>query len=69
MRNLDSSFYSDEDVGREFLEKYVIIHLNNNYQKVELLSFMSKKLKLLNDDKLNPDNLDSLTMQEILSAG
>lgn len=69
MKQYDSFFYTDAQVGEIFLEKYILIHLDNNIDKINLLSLMTKKLNLLQDEKLTPDNLDSLSMQEILSSG
>lgn len=62
LKNLDHGFYSDREVGELFLKRYVLINLDSNFEKVKFLSLMVKKLTLLNDEKISPDNLDSLTM-------
>lgn len=50
MRNYESGFYSDYQVGEIFLKRYILLHLDDNYEKVKLLCLMSKKLKWLNDE-------------------
>lgn len=60
---------SDEDVGKRFIEDYILIHLNNKQDKLKCFSYMTKKLWKLVQDELEPDNLDSLATQELLSAG
>lgn len=60
---------SDEDVGRKFIDEYVLIHLDNKLDKLKCFSLMTKKLWSLVQDELQPDNLDSLATQEFLSAG
>lgn len=61
--------YSEEDIGRSFLDNYVLIHLRDNWDKVKLFSFMIQKLLKLKNEELEPENLDSLCMQEILTSG
>lgn len=57
------------DVAKQFLDSYILIHLQNNFDKINLLQFMTKKLALLATKKILPENLDSLSMQEILTSG
>lgn len=62
IRNEDTSFVSDVEVGKLFLQKYILIHLTDNWSKIKLFSYMVKKLWKLYNNELLPDNLDSLTM-------
>lgn len=60
---------TDEEVGRRFVEDYVLIHLKSGTEKLRCFALMVKKLWALVQDELEPDNLDSLTTQELLTAG
>ena len=44
----------------EFLQRYILIHLNDPYDKVRLFSLMTRKLVLLKAGLVRPENLDSL---------
>ena len=60
---------TDEEVGRKFIEDYILIHLIKKSDKIKCFAVMVKKLWSLVQDELEPDNLDSLTTQELLTAG
>jgi len=60
---------ADEEVGRRFLEDFILIHLTEKTDKLKCFAGMVKKLWALVQDELEPDNLDSLTTQELLTAG
>lgn len=61
---------TDAEIGQLFLEKYVLMHLNDsNDEKLNLISYMIKKVVDLFYQKIEVDNLDALTMQELLTSG
>jgi len=61
---------SDEEVGKIFLDEYMLIHLKGEArEKLKCLAFMAKKLWKLVQEELEPDNLDALTTQEFLTSG
>lgn len=60
MRNYSPAFYSDTEIGKKFLQRYVLIHLEDNWEKIKLFVFMIKKLWKLQNEEIQPDNLDSM---------
>ncbi|GAU42020.1 hypothetical protein TSUD_90540 [Trifolium subterraneum] len=56
-------------VADAVLNDYILVHLNNNFDKFNLLIFMLQKLFSLIDHTSVPDNPDSLQNQEILLPG
>ncbi|KAK9284078.1 hypothetical protein L1049_012338 [Liquidambar formosana] len=67
MNGLETESYSV--VGETVLRDYIFVHLDNNYDKFNLLIFMVQKLFSLIDQTSAPDNLDSLQNQEVLLPG
>ncbi|KAL4600473.1 hypothetical protein ACB092_11G201100 [Castanea dentata] len=67
MEGLETKSYSD--VADSVLEDYIFVHLDNNYDKFNLLIFMLQKLFSLIDQTSVPDNSDSLQNQEVLLPG
>ena len=63
------SSLSDEDLGKKFLDDFVLINLSEGWEKCSLLGFMVHKLWRLVQDEILPDNLDSLITQELLTSG
>lgn len=60
---------SDIDVGKEFLKRIVLVHLNSNGDKFRMLLFMIRKLYTLVAGGCAPDNPDATQHQEILLGG
>ncbi|KAJ0103281.1 hypothetical protein Patl1_05688 [Pistacia atlantica] len=52
-------------VAETVLRDYIFVHLDDNYDKFNLLIFMLQKLFSLIDQTSVPDNPDSLQNQEI----
>lgn len=66
----DSNIHEDnKDIGNAFLKKVVLVHLDNNRDKFNLLLFMIRKLYILVSGDCAPDNPDSIQFQEILLGG
>jgi DNA-directed RNA polymerase I subunit RPA2 len=51
---------SDVDAGKVLLERYIMVHLQDDGEKFALLIEMISKLYRLADDEIAPDNPDSL---------
>ncbi|WJX93025.1 DNA-directed RNA polymerase I subunit RPA2 [Trifolium repens] len=60
---------SHDIVAEAVLKDYILVHLENNFDKFNLLIFMLQKLFSLIDHTSVPDNPDSLQNQEILLPG
>ncbi|XP_020593048.1 DNA-directed RNA polymerase I subunit 2 isoform X2 [Phalaenopsis equestris] len=60
---------SDTFVGEAVLRGYILVHLNNNHEKFNLLIFMLQKLFALVDQTAAPDNVDALQNMEVLLIG
>ncbi|KAJ3113709.1 hypothetical protein HDU96_003038 [Phlyctochytrium bullatum] len=60
---------TEEEVGREFLDQIVLVHLQNSNDKFDLLIFMIQKLYSLVGGECAVDNPDSPQHQEILIGG
>lgn len=60
---------TNEEVGKYFLKEYVLIHMENNNDKFNMLCIMLEKLYLLAFGEIKPDNLDSPLNHEILLSG
>ncbi|KAA0064805.1 DNA-directed RNA polymerase I subunit 2 [Cucumis melo var. makuwa] len=56
-------------VADAVLKNYIFVHLDNNYDKFNLLIFMAQKLFSLIDQTSVPDNPDSLQNQDVLLPG
>ncbi|XP_073226010.1 DNA-directed RNA polymerase I subunit 2-like isoform X2 [Cicer arietinum] len=56
-------------VADAVLRDYILVHLDNNFDKFNLLIFMLQKLFSLIDQTSVPDNPDSLQNQEVLLPG
>ncbi|XP_024031416.1 DNA-directed RNA polymerase I subunit 2 [Morus notabilis] len=56
-------------VAESVLKDYIFVHLDNNYDKFNLLIFMVQKLFSLIDQTSVPDNPDSLQNHEVLLPG
>ncbi len=56
MRNVlklsDSDELDKEEIGKYFLQRYILIHLENNWDKVNLFKFMVQKLFKLKNGEL-----------------
>ncbi|ODQ66872.1 DNA-directed RNA polymerase I [Nadsonia fulvescens var. elongata DSM 6958] len=60
---------SDIDVGKEVLQRIVLVHLKDNKEKFRTLLFMVRKLYALVAGDCCPDNPDAAQHQEILLGG
>ncbi|XP_015878970.3 DNA-directed RNA polymerase I subunit 2 [Ziziphus jujuba] len=67
MDGLENESYSS--VADAVFKDYIFVHLDNNYDKFNLLIFMVQKLFSLIDQTSVPDNPDSLQNQEVLLPG
>jgi DNA-directed RNA polymerase I subunit RPA2 len=61
--------FTDIDIGEALIQKFILIHLNSNYEKFNLLVFMVQKLYALVAGHCASDNPDSPMNHEILMAG
>lgn len=66
---LSSDTVSDEEVGKQLLKRYVMIHLEKNHEKQECLIQMFRKLISQIDGLCAFDNQDSFQNHEILLPG
>ncbi|KAK7256953.1 hypothetical protein RIF29_30575 [Crotalaria pallida] len=57
------------NVAESVLKNYIFVHLDQNFDKFNLLIFMLQKLFSLVDQTSVPDNPDSLQNQEVLLPG
>lgn len=60
---------SDVDVGKEIIQRIVLVHLDDNRDKFRMLLFMIRKLYTLVAGDCAPDNPDSAQHQEVLLGG
>ncbi|PKA48040.1 DNA-directed RNA polymerase II subunit RPB2 [Apostasia shenzhenica] len=60
---------SDTAFGEAVLRDYVLVHLNSNHDKFNLLIFMLQKLFALVDQTAAPDHVDALQNMEVLLIG
>jgi len=60
---------TDQEVGTIFLRDYILVHLNDNVAKFDILCVMLEKLYALVSGAISPDNLDSAMNQEVLLPG
>jgi DNA-directed RNA polymerase I subunit RPA2 len=60
---------TDVEVGKEFLRKIVLVHIEDPRDKFRLLLFMVRKLYALAEGTCQPDNPDTVQHQEILLGG
>lgn len=61
--------YSDEQVCQGFLKRMILIHLDDDADKFNLLVFMVRKLHLFAQGKCAAEDLDCLMMQEVQMPG
>lgn len=60
------SWSSDTEVADFILNKCILIHLNSNEDKFNLLTFMTQKLYVFAQDKCKVEGADTVMMQELL---
>ena len=60
---------TEREVGAEFLKRVVLVHLDDNKSKFDLLIFMLQKLYSNVSGEYGEDNPDALQFQETLLAG
>ncbi|PWW74321.1 DNA-directed RNA polymerase I [Tuber magnatum] len=60
---------SDVEVGKEFLRRIVLVHLEDPRDKYRLLLFMVRKLYALAEGTCQSDNPDAIQHQEVLLGG
>nr|WCZ58370.1 RNA polymerase I subunit RPA135 [Paratrimastix eleionoma] len=61
--------WTDVQCGTELLHQFIFVHLDSNQDKFNLLIFMLRKLCLLADGKIVPENSDSAEYHELLQGG
>lgn len=64
-----ASDMSDVDVGKEFLRKIVLVHLQDPRDKFRMMLFMIRKLYALVEGSCTQDNPDAVQHQEVLLGG
>ncbi|PJF18528.1 DNA-directed RNA polymerase subunit beta [Paramicrosporidium saccamoebae] len=64
-----SSDATKEEIGKEFLRRYVLVHLEDNLDKFNLFTAMVRKLYAVVGDQCCADNPDSPMNHEILLTG
>lgn len=62
-------WHSDEEVTDYILKRCVLIHLLDNRDKFNLLTFMNRKLFTLAHDQCKFEGADAVMMQEVLQGG
>lgn len=62
------SWYTDIEVADLMLKKCILIHLNSNEDKFNLLVFMTQKLFKFAQDKCQLEGADAVMMQEVLQG-
>lgn len=62
-------WYTDTQVTDFILKKCILIHLDKNEDKFNLLIFMTQKLYMFAQNKCKPEGVDSVMMQELLLGG
>jgi DNA-directed RNA polymerase I subunit RPA2 len=60
---------TDVEVGKEFLRKIVMVHLQDPTDKFRMILLMIRKLYALIEESCIPDNPDAVQHQEILLGG
>lgn len=63
------SWKTDHEITNYLLENCVLIHLDQDIDKFNLIIFMIKKVFLLADNKIKVENVDSIMMMELLLGG
>ena len=66
VKYLVPEWYTNQDISNFLLRKAVLVHLDDNEDKFNLICFMMKKLFLLAQDKCVPEGVDCLMMQELV---
>ena len=67
--NVGTSNMSKEDIGKEFLKKFVLVHLEDEREKFNLFIAMMRKLYAVVGEQCCADNPDSPMNQEVLLGG
>ncbi|KAJ3427160.1 DNA-directed RNA polymerase i subunit rpa2 [Anaeramoeba flamelloides] len=60
---------TDEQAGREFIRRYILVHLDTDHSKFNLMIHMLHKLYALILGEISPDNPDTPSFQEVLLPG
>jgi DNA-directed RNA polymerase I subunit RPA2 len=60
---------SDVEVGKAVMQRYVLVHVDDGHEKLLVLCHMMKKLLAVVRGHAAPDNVDSLTMQDLWTSG
>lgn len=60
---------TDEEVGRYFLDRFILVHLKDGHEKMLMLTHMARRLFALVRGEVKPDNLDALSNQEVWTSG
>lgn len=55
-----SQSMTDIEIGRFFLERYILVHASSSEDKLNILCLMVQKLYAIVDQEYECDNLDSL---------
>ena len=69
VKYLVPEWYTSQDITAYLVRKQILIHLDDNEDKFNLIIFMVKKLFMLVQDKCVVEGVDSLMMQEIVLGG
>ncbi|XP_023018323.2 RNA polymerase I subunit Rpl135 isoform X1 [Leptinotarsa decemlineata] len=60
---------TDIEIANSIIKKCILIHLNSNKEKFDLLVFMTQKLFAFSKDKCKVEGADAVMMQELLLGG
>lgn len=60
---------NNEEIGQVFINEYIMIHLNSNNDKLNLMCLSLQKLYKLAFKQIKPDNMDSPLNHEVLLSG
>jgi len=66
---LSPTWKSHADIGKQFIKDHILVHLDENIDKFNLLCYMAQKLYCLAKGKCLPENPDSSQHHEILLPG
>ena len=68
-RILSPTWESHAEIGKKFLDEHLLVHLDNDTDKFNLMCYMAQKLFCLAKEKCLPENPDSSQHHEILLSG
>jgi len=61
--------YTDEECGAYMMQRFILVHTEDPWHKLQTLCFMYQKLMGLVREQLEPENQDTMSFHEILLPG